>query len=119
MAFSLSVKRLAGGLIMGLLCALVSMSIPASEKRSLTDKADGARKQSRATEQEQLQKARDAADETQSRATKVLKRLQPADWESEQVEKAQRQFNERESREDKYLREAKEAASKERKIPKP
>lgn len=119
MAFSLSSKRLGAILISGLLCALVSVSIQASDKRSLTEKADEARKQSRTSEQEQLQKARDAANETQSREKKILKRQQPADWESEQVEKAQQQFNERESREEKYLREAKEAAAKQRKIPKP
>ncbi|RTR28862.1 hypothetical protein [Shewanella atlantica] len=119
MVFSLRLKRLGGILISGLLFALISMSIQASDKRSLTEKADEARKQSRTIEQEQLQKARDAANETQSREKKILKRQQSADWESEQVEKAQQQFNERESREEKYLREAKEAASQERKIPKP
>ena len=119
MAFSLGLKRLGGIWISGLLCALVSMSVQAADKRSLTEKADEARNLSRTIEQEQLQKARDAANETQSREKQILKRQQSADWESEQVEKAQQQFNERESREEKYLREAREAAAKERKIPTP
>ncbi|WP_299797943.1 hypothetical protein [uncultured Shewanella sp.] len=119
MVFSLSSKRWGGILISGMLFTLVSVSVQASDKRSLTDRADDARKQSKTIEQEQLQKARDAANETQSREREVLKRQESADWESEQVEKARQDFNERESREQRYLREAKEAASKERKLPKP
>ncbi|GIU40095.1 hypothetical protein TUM4438_00430 [Shewanella sairae] len=70
-------------------------------------------------EQEQLQKARDAAKQTQEREQKVLKRQESGDWESEQIEKAQQQFKQRESREEKYLREAREAANKQHKIPQP
>ncbi len=70
-------------------------------------------------EQEQLQKARDATKQTQVREQKVLKRQESAEWQTEQRLKAQQQFKQRESREQKYLREAREAASKDRKIPTP
>lgn len=70
-------------------------------------------------EQEQLQKARDAAKQREDRENKVLERQESGDWESEQIEKAQKQFKQRETREEKYLREAREAANKDRKIPKP
>ncbi|NRD75701.1 hypothetical protein HQQ94_21260 [Shewanella sp. VB17] len=75
-------------------------------------------KQFEITELEQLQKARDAAGETQERENKILKNQGAGDWELEQKEKTQKQFNERGSREDKYLREAKEAATQKHKIPK-
>ncbi|MFT5234783.1 MAG: hypothetical protein ACI90A_000145 [Shewanella sp.] len=97
---------------------LFSSSLLAKDGLSLSEKADAADKLSETLVQEQLQKARDAAGETLARERKILKKQQNGDWESEQREKAQTQFKERESREDKYLRQAKEAAAKERKIPK-
>ncbi|QYJ75200.1 hypothetical protein K0H79_17965 [Shewanella sp. FJAT-52076] len=88
-------------------------------KPRLVMKADKAREQAQKTETEQLEKARAAASETSSREADVLKRQQQGEWEDSQREKAAAQFDERETREQKYLREAKEAAKKERKIPKP
>ncbi|QLE87354.1 MULTISPECIES: hypothetical protein [Shewanella] len=71
------------------------------------------------TEQQQLLKAQEAAKQTQDREKQVLERQASGDWEAEQKAKANAQFNQRESREQRYLREAKEAAAKDRKIPKP
>ncbi|MEI6859533.1 MAG: hypothetical protein V5788_07110 [Shewanella sp.] len=96
----------------------INVSI-ASDTQSLADKVDVAREKSRELEQKQLQKAKDAAGETAVREKKIYKKMQENDWEMEQRDKAKKQFNERESREAKYLREARESASKERKIPKP
>ncbi|WP_065188726.1 hypothetical protein [Shewanella woodyi] len=98
---------------------LFSTASLAKDKLSLSEKADAADKLSQDLESEQLQKAREAARDTKVRERKILKRQESGDWETEQIEKAQKQFHERESRQDKYLREAKEAAAKERKIPKP
>ncbi|WP_394202522.1 hypothetical protein [Shewanella waksmanii] len=71
------------------------------------------------TEQQQLLKAKEASQQTQQREKQVLQRQASGDWEAEQKAKANAQFNQRESREQRYLREAKEAAAKDRKIPKP
>ncbi|MCL2917183.1 hypothetical protein [Shewanella litorisediminis] len=105
------------------LCVATIMATPLhaadDTKPRLVMKADKAREQAQKTEAEQLEKARAAAAETSSREADVLKRQQLGEWEDTQRDKAAAQFDERESREQKYLREAKEAASKERKIPKP
>ena len=98
---------------------LFSNSLLAKGELSLSEKADKAGKLSETLELEQLQKARDAAKDTQVRELKILHRQGSGEWEIEQRDKAQKQFSERESRQDKYLREAREAAAKERKIPKP
>ncbi|WP_416384855.1 hypothetical protein [Shewanella sp. TC10] len=99
---------------------LMALCLPAtaSDKPRLTlsQQADQGRIDSKKTEQEQLEKARQAANDTQSREQEVLERQESGEWEKEQIEKSQAQFKERESRADKYLREAKEAAAKERKI---
>ena len=88
-------------------------------KLTLEQRADKARIDSQRLEQAQLEKARQAAKETAEREDKIKQQSQTNDWEVQQKLKAQKQFDERESREQKYLREAKEAAAKERKIPKP
>ncbi|MGE6315636.1 hypothetical protein ACQKC1_07565 [Shewanella baltica] len=88
-------------------------------KLTLEQRADKARIDSQRLEQAQLEKARQAAKETAEREDKIKQQSQTNDWEAQQKIKAQKQFDERESREQKYLREAKEAAAKERKIPKP
>ncbi|MCS6119315.1 hypothetical protein G3444_10410 [Shewanella baltica] len=88
-------------------------------KLTLEQRADKARIDSQRLEQAQLEKARQAAKETAEREDKIKQQSQTNDWETQQKLKAQKQFDERESREQKYLREAKEAAAKERKIPKP
>lgn len=106
-------------LVASIVVLLLVANVQASEYKSLTQKADEAKKESKLVEQEQLKKAKEAASETETREKKIYKKMLDNDWESEQKAKAQQQFNERESREDKYLREAKEAAAKERKIPKP
>ncbi|MCG9697881.1 hypothetical protein [Shewanella sp. Isolate11] len=105
-------------LLSGLVCSLLTFSSGAKEHKTLLQKADAAEAISQKTEQEQLEKARQAAQATESRDQELLKQ-QTSGWEEEQLKKAQQQFNQRESREEKYLREAKEAAAKERKIPKP
>lgn len=116
----LEINRLSGkGWLVAGICLCVSTLAVASDKQSLSEKADVAREESRLIEQEQLQKASEAAAKTQAREKKIYKKMLPNDWEAEQKDKAQKQFNERESRENKYLREAKEAATQERKIPKP
>lgn len=101
--------------VIGIFLPILSI---ASDTQTLTQKADAAKEESKLLEQEQLQKARDAASDTELREKKIYKKMQPNDWEEKQRDKAQAQFKERESREEKYLREAKEAALKERKIPK-
>lgn len=88
-------------------------------KLTLEQRADKARIDSQRLELAQLEKARQAAKETAEREDKIKQQSQTHDWEVQQKLKAQKQFDERESREQKYLREAKEAAAKERKIPKP
>lgn len=88
-------------------------------KLTLEQRADKARIDSQRLELAQLEKARQAAKETAEREDKIKQQSQTHDWEAQQKLKAQKQFDERESREQKYLREAKEAAAKERKIPKP
>ncbi len=118
MEFSIS-KQIKYISILACVGVLFSNLLQAKDGLSLSEKAEAADKLSKTLEQEQLQKARDAAGETLARERKILKKQQNGDWESEQREKAQTQFKERESREDKYLRQAKEAAVKERKIPKP
>jgi hypothetical protein len=96
----------------------ISFTAIANDKPRLTlsQQADQGRIDSKKTEQSQLEKARKAASDTQSREQEVLERQESGEWEKEQIEKSQAQFKERESRADKYLREAKEAAAKERKI---
>ncbi|QQX82417.1 hypothetical protein JK628_01725 [Shewanella sp. KX20019] len=101
-----------------LLCCL-SRHIMASDEASLAEKGESAKTRSLTIEQEQLKKAREASSLHTEQEEKRLSKAEPRDWESEQREKAQQQFKARESREDKYLREAKEAAKKQRKIPKP
>ncbi|MGS0681504.1 hypothetical protein ACVBIL_10110 [Shewanella sp. 125m-7] len=101
----------------------MSLDLAAADPEATTERAHSLSQQAEKTKQrvehEQLQKARDAATQRQERESKVLERQESGDWESEQREKAQTQFKQRESREEKYLREAREAASKDRKIPKP
>ena len=102
---------------------IMLMSFGLAAEESTKTRADSlsvqAEKVKQQVELEQLQKARDAAKQREEREKKVLERQESGDWESEQREKAQKQFKQRESREEKYLREAKEAASKDRQIPKP
>ncbi|ACJ31406.1 Conserved hypothetical protein [Shewanella piezotolerans WP3] len=90
-----------------------------SDLAMLVDKAEEAKARSLTIEQEQLKKARDAANKTAEHEKEMLAKEKQRDWQTEQRKKAQLQFDERESREDKYLREAKEAAKLERKIPEP
>jgi predicted cobalt transporter CbtA len=108
-------------LFVAMLSAALSFAVMSADdtKPRLVMKADKAREQAQKTEAEQLEKARAAAADTASREADVLKRQQQDGWEDAQRDKAAAQFNDRESREQKYLREAKEAAKKERKIPKP
>ncbi|WP_372872868.1 hypothetical protein [Shewanella sp.] len=108
-------------IVLALLAAVPSAAVTAADdtKPKLVMKADKAREQAQKTEAEQLEKARDAAADTASREADALKRQQHSGWEDAQRDKAAAQFNDRESREQKYLREAKDAAKKERKIPKP
>ncbi len=109
--------RIMAAITLASCCFLVNAGEPEQTKaNSLSEQADDIKQK---VEQEQLQKARDAAMQTQEREKKVLKRQESTDWQSQQKQKAQQQFNQRESREQKYLREAREAANKEQKIPKP
>lgn len=86
---------------------------------TLEQKADKARTDSQQLQQAQLEKARQAVEETNEREQKIKQKSQTTDWEAKQKLQAQKQFDDRETREQKYLREAKDAAAKERKIPKP
>ncbi|MCL1042569.1 hypothetical protein ACNPKB_03625 [Shewanella marisflavi] len=106
--------RLALVLLVGL-----SLNLAAKEHKRLSPTAEEASAIARQTEAEQLEKAREAAKDTQTREKEVLKRQQSGEWQESQREKAQRQFNERESREAKYLKDAIDAAAQDRKIPKP
>ncbi|MCK8046930.1 hypothetical protein MSG37_18740 [Shewanella sp. 1CM18E] len=111
------IHRIMAAITLASCCFLVNAGEPELKRaNSLSEQADDIKQK---VEQEQLQKARDAAMQTQEREKKVLKRQESGEWESEQKQKAQQQFKQRESREQKYLREAQEAANKERKIPKP
>ncbi|ABZ74891.1 conserved hypothetical protein [Shewanella halifaxensis HAW-EB4] len=101
----------------------VSLNVEAVEAEPTINSGHSLSEQAEKTkyrvEQEQLQKARDAAKSREERETKVLERQESGDWEGEQKEKAQKQFKQRGTLQEKYLREAREAASSERKIPKP
>lgn len=99
--------------------ALANATEAPKPRLTLEQKADKARIDSQRLEQAQLEKARQATKETTEREDNIKQQSQTNDWEAQQKLKAQKQFDERESREQKYLREAKEAAAKERKIPKP
>ncbi|BDM65955.1 hypothetical protein NFHSH190041_34070 [Shewanella sp. NFH-SH190041] len=71
--------------------------------------------------QEQLQKARQAAQATVRREQKVLSRQQAPThskraWQSQQQDKARLQFQQRADREQRYLRQAKQAAQQQNKI---
>ncbi|MGI2261110.1 hypothetical protein [Shewanella sp. GXUN23E] len=68
-------------------------------------------------EQQQLEKARQAAAETREREQKVLSRQQSGEWQTQQQQKAQAAAQVSSAREQKYLEQAREAAAKERKIP--
>ncbi|MCE9680114.1 hypothetical protein LZP69_13165 [Shewanella sp. AS1] len=105
-------------LILGFSSILVSSSPVAKEHKVLRQKADAAEVIAHKTEQEQLEKARQAAKVTQAREQALLK-SQGSGWEEAQRQKAQQDFNQRQSREEKYLQEAKKAANQERKLPKP
>lgn len=116
MAFSIT--KLKVQLLSVIICIGLLYSNYLQAEEILREKVEVADKLSDTLELEQLQKARDAVNETQARESNVLKSQLGNDWEAEQKEKAQKYFNERGSREDKYLREAKEAAAKKYKIPK-
>ncbi|MCC4834440.1 hypothetical protein Q4601_19650 [Shewanella sp. 1_MG-2023] len=110
-------NRMMAMAFMSLILAISFTAIANDKPRlTLSQQADQGRIDSKKTEQSQLEKARKAASDTQSREQEVLERQESGEWEKEQIEKSQAQFKERESRADKYLREAKEAAAKERKI---
>ncbi|MCF1437367.1 MAG: hypothetical protein LPD71_00995, partial [Shewanella sp.] len=68
-------------------------------------------------EQQQLQKAKQAAAQTRERQQKVLSRQQSGDWEMQQQQKAQAAADAGDARQQNYLEQAREAAAKERKIP--
>lgn len=103
----------------GMLLASANAAEQPKPRLTLEQRADKARIDSERIEQAQLEKARRAAQETSAREEKIRQQTNPKDWEAQQQLMAQKQFDERESREQKYLQEAKEAAAKERKIPKP
>ncbi|MCL1056593.1 hypothetical protein L2729_01140 [Shewanella gelidimarina] len=105
--------------IFGVFLCFISSSIMAADEPSLAERGETAKERSLTIEQEQLKKAREASSLHAEQEEKLLSKAEPSDWESQQYEKAQQHFEARESREEKYLREAKEAASKERKMPKP
>ncbi|MCG9966386.1 MAG: hypothetical protein ACRDCT_00060 [Shewanella sp.] len=113
------IKTIFLGMCLGALLPAAHAAEQAKPRLTLEQRADKARIDSERVEQAQLEKARQAASETRSREEKIKQQTNPHDWEVQQKLKAQKQFDERESREQKYLQEAKEAAAKERKIPKP
>ena len=116
-------QRLVKTIVLGMCLAAVLPAAHAAEqpkpRLTLEQRADKARIDSERIEQLQLEKARQAAKTTSAREETIKQQTNPHDWEVQQKLKAQKQFDERESREQKYLQEAKEAAAKERKIPKP
>lgn len=104
------------------LCVSWSVAFAADQPKprlTLEQKADKARIDSERNAQAQLEKARQAAGETKSREGKIKQQTHSQDWATQQQLKAQKQFAERESREQTYLQDAKDAATKEHKIPQP
>ena len=115
------IKSLRVGLTVSMIVSIngVFAAEPTAEKAKLTMRADKSLEIAQATEAEQLEKARLAAEETQAREQAIIDKTQGSDWEAQQQQKAQSQFSDRDTREQKYLQQAQEAAAQERKIPKP
>jgi hypothetical protein len=86
------------------------------EQARLEAKADASRDLSNKTEQEQLEKARQASQENEQRAQDLLSKQDKRDWQAEQQGKAEQGFEQRQSREQRYLEEAKKAAGQEKRL---
>jgi hypothetical protein len=86
------------------------------EQSRLEAKADASRDLSNKTEQEQLEKARQASQENEQRAQDLLSKQDKRDWQAEQQGKAEQGFEQRQSREQRYLEEAKKAAGQEKRL---
>ncbi|MCE9686068.1 hypothetical protein LZP73_07540 [Shewanella sp. AS16] len=114
-----SMEKPVGKILSVLLMSLMTLGVAATERPSLQQIADKARQDSLSLEQQQLAKAKQAAEETQAREAKIQARQRGDGWEAEQQQKARRQFETRADREQKYLQQAREAAAKDRKIPEP
>jgi hypothetical protein len=86
------------------------------EQARLEAKADASRDFSNKTEQQQLEKARKASQQSEQRVQDILSKQDKRDWQAEQQHKAEQGFEQRKSREQRYLEEAKKAAGQEKKL---
>lgn len=106
--------------ILGLALLLLSHVALADELKQVGQQASNkAQQQAHKTELLQLEKAKAAASDTQSREQALLQQQTGSPWQAAEQAKAQQQFNERKQREAKYLQEAQDAAGKEQKMDKP
>jgi hypothetical protein len=86
------------------------------EQARLEAKADASRDLSNKTEQQQLEKARKASQQSEQRAQDILSKQDKREWQAEQQHKAEQGFEQRKSREQRYLEEAKKAAGQEKQL---
>lgn len=86
------------------------------EQARLEAKADASRDLSNKTEQQQLEKARQASQQSEQRVQGILSKQDKREWQAEQQHKAEQGFEQRKSREQRYLEEAKKAAGQEKKL---
>jgi hypothetical protein len=86
------------------------------EQSRLEAKADASRDFSNKTEQQQLEKARKASQQSKQRVKDILSKQDKREWQAEQQGKAEQGFEQRQSREQRYLEEAKKAAGQEKKL---
>lgn len=86
------------------------------EQARLEAKADASRDFSNKTEQQQLEKARKASQQSEQRVQDILSKQDKREWQAEQQRKAEQGFEQRKSREQRYLEEAKKAAGQEKKL---
>jgi hypothetical protein len=86
------------------------------EQSRLEAKADASRDFSNKTEQQQLEKARKASQQSEQRVKDILSKQDKREWQAEQQHKAEQGFEQRKSREQRYLEEAKKAAGQEKQL---
>jgi hypothetical protein len=86
------------------------------EQSRLEAKADASRDFSNKTEQQQLEKARKASQQSEQRVKDILSKQDKREWQAEQQHKAEQGFEQRKSREQRYLEEAKKAAGQKKQL---
>ena len=98
---------------------VIKLKNPLNSEQVLEEKADVSRQQANKTEQEQLEKARQANQALSLREQKILHKHQNNTWQIEQQGKAEQGFKDRKNREQVYLDAAQRAATQDKKITTP